>query len=181
MKRIAILIFLLNILLFASSYNEFLLKIQAKIYPKIILLDKKIDEALKDEKVRIGIVYDDGDFFTALFIKELIIKMYNNRLNGYYFEIVPIKMLNILNKSQNIYSYLYILKSNPDNLKMLSFYVQKNRIVTFTYDKNDLKYGFLFSVNLEKRPVIYLNKKALRRDFEFAPSLFQIVRIIDDA
>ncbi|WP_187648244.1 hypothetical protein [Nitrosophilus labii] len=180
MKRVVIIIFLTNILLFAYSYDDFLLKTQAKIYPKLILLDKKIDKKLIDGKIQVGIVYDNDDFFTALLIKKLIKSMYGNKLDGYSFKIIPINMLNILNEKLNIFSYLYILKSIPDRLKTLSLYVKKYRIVTFTYDKNDLQYGFLFSINLEKKPILYMNRKALEKEFDFVPSLFQIVRLIDN-
>ncbi len=178
MKRVLIFIFLTKIFLFAYSYDDFLLKTQAKIYPKLILLDKKIDKKLIKGKIQVGIVYDDDDLFTALSIKNLIKTLYGERLDDYSFKVIPIDMLNILNEKANNFSYLYILKSVPDRLKMLSIYVKRYKIVTFTYDKNDLQYGFLFSVNLEKKPIIYMNGEALSKDFEFVPSLFRIVRLI---
>lgn len=176
MKKIFTVLLFLKLIVFAQNYNDFLLRIQSKIYPKIILLDKKIDKKLINGKIMFGIVYDNDDFFIAQRVKELIKKIYGSRLDRYEFKIIPIEMLNILDSKYADYSYLYILKSIPDRLKQLSLFVKKHNIITFTYDKEELKYGFLFSLDIEKKPIIYMNKKVLNKDLEFTPYLYRIVR-----
>ncbi len=179
MKKILLILLIFKILIFANNYNDFLLKIQAKIYPKIILLDKKIDKKLVDGKIIVGIVYDKGDFFIANRVKNLIKSLYGSRLDEYEFKVVPIDMLNILNDRYSNFSYLYILKSIPDRFERLSLFVNRNKIVTFIYDKNDLKYGFLFSLDIKREPIIYMNKK-ISKIFDFNQYLYSIVRFVDE-
>lgn len=178
MKKIFIILFIFKLFLFAQNYNDFLLKIQSKIYPKIILLDKKLNQRAANGKIMFGIVYDEGDYFVAQRIKNLIENMYNNHLDKYEFKVIPIELFNVLNSEYKNYSYFYVLKSIPDRLKQLSLFVKKHNIITFTYDKEELKYGFLFSLDIEKKPIIYMNKKVFYKDLEFTPYLYRIARFL---
>lgn len=179
MKRILILFIILNSYLFAYKYNEFLLKTQCILFPKILLLDKKIDEKTVNGKIKIAIIFEKEDLNTALFIKSLISSYYDSRLENYKLEIDVVPVDEFIRKNGS-YSSLYFLKISKEKIENIKKTLKKGKIVTFVYDKNDLKYGFLFSIDLEKNPIIYINKKAINQNFDFIPQLYQLVRLVDN-
>ena len=44
MKKLLLISFILTTSLFGYSYNDLLIKAQSSIFPKILLLDKKLDQ-----------------------------------------------------------------------------------------------------------------------------------------
>ena len=66
MKKIILLFFILITWVQAYNYDEVLLKTQASIFPKIMLLNKKVEDKLVDVKIIYTIVYDKHYYATAL-------------------------------------------------------------------------------------------------------------------
>jgi hypothetical protein len=53
-------------------------------------------------------------------------------------------------------------------------------VISFAYDYNDLEDGVLFSLNLERDTVFYLNKNALnRKKINYNDSFLQIVKFFN--
>ena len=71
MKKILFLYLTLINVAFGYHYDDIVLKAQASIFPKIILLDKKIQNKLIDGKIVYTIVYNKSDYNTALSIEKL--------------------------------------------------------------------------------------------------------------
>ncbi len=178
MLRLFLFVFMYISGLWGYSYNELLLKTQVKIYPKIILLDMELENKIsQDRGIRLGIVYDKGDFITAEYLRTLIKSVYKDRLSKYLFFAEPVSMEDIIDGKRRFH-YLYILKGAPDRLRQLARKSKILRAITFTYDKEDLRYGFLFSIGIEKRTVIYLNSGALD-NFRFTKYIFQLAKVIE--
>jgi len=59
MRKVFILLFLTSVL-FANYINDMLI-IEAKLYPKIVMLDKNID----GKSLKIAVIYDEKNFLTA--------------------------------------------------------------------------------------------------------------------
>lgn len=165
-------------LAYGYEYNSLLLKAQASIFPKIMLLDKKIEEKLVDAKIIYTIVYDKDDYDTALFIYELINEKYKGRFDQYAYRINLVEFSDFSSETQA--SAIYILNSG-ENIKTAADIAREKGIISFSYDINNLKHGLLFSLMLEKSTVLYINKENLyTQKVDFVDALLQMVRFIDN-
>jgi hypothetical protein len=175
MKRIVLLFLIFQGVASAYSYNVLLLKAQAAIFPKIVLLDKKLNEKLINGKIVFTILYEENDLFAASEVRELMIENYGKMLENHPFEI---KMIEYSNVSAQLQSTAVFLLNSERDMRQLASRDMAKEVITFVYDIADLKKGFLFSMVIEKSTVIYLNKEVLQHtDVDFVDALYQIVRI----
>jgi len=164
--------------LFGYNYDDLLLKAQSSIFPKIMLLDKKIQQKLVENKIIYTIVYDGNDYQTALHVKNYIDNIFRGHFDKYPYVVnaVDFSQLDATTKA----SAFYVLKSSKQNIEKVADIARQKGIITFSYDINNLKYGLLFSLIIEKSTVIYLNKENLNaNDIDFVDFLFQMVKFID--
>ena len=163
--------------LFGYNYDSLLLKADSSIFPKIMLMDKKIKNKLIDNKIIYTIVYDERDYETALDVKEYIENTFKKYMNGYPYavDLVKFSQLSINTKA----SALYVLKSSTENIKKAANIARQKGIISFSYDINNLKYDLLFSLIIENSTILYLNKEYLHtNNIDFVDSLLSMVRFI---
>ena len=178
MKKLLLISFLLTSTLFGYSYNDLLIKAQSSIFPKILLLDKKLDQKLVEGKVVYTIACEDNDYQTALQVQELLNKHYQNRLGQYAFEVqvVPFSKLSAETKTTAVYAL-----NSEDGIEKISRIAETAGFMTFSYDIDNLKHGMLLSLMVEKSTVLYLNKQGLQNhNVDFVDSLYQIVRFANN-
>ncbi|MFA6138903.1 MAG: hypothetical protein WC667_12590 [Sulfurimonas sp.] len=177
MKILIFLYFILVNIVYAHTYNDVLLKAQASIFPKIILLDKKLANKLVDGKIVYTIVYAQNDYQTALEIEKFIDANYHGHFDEYEYKINLVEFSDLSNETQA--SSIYVLNAGA-NIKKVAKVAKEKGIVAFSYDLDNLKEGLLFSLLLEKSTVLYLNKENLdTQKVDFVDSLLQMVRFID--
>lgn len=176
--KIFILFFLIfNVSAYAYSYNKMLIQAQSSVFPKILLLDEKLDEKLVDNKVLFIIAYEEGDEETAIYIKELLLKRHKSHLHTHEFKIEIIEFSKISKDTKA--TAIYALNSKT-NIKKLSEICALKGIISFAYDMNNLKHGFMFSLIIEKNTALYLNKKNLNNNMiTFVESFYEIVKFTD--
>ncbi len=178
MKKALLLFFILISLLHGYNYNEVLLKAQASIFPKILLLDKKLENKLIDGKIIYTIVYEKNDYLTAMEISQYINSEFANSLDGFAYKVnlVEFSELSPLIRT----SALYALNSDKHISKVAQIAKEKG-IISFAYDVGNLKNGLLLSLMLEKSTVLYLNKNNLYTyNIDFVNTFLQMVRFIDE-
>lgn len=177
MKKILILYLMLINIAFAYNYDDIILKAQASIFPKIILLDKKIGDKLIDGKIVYTIIYDELDYLTALSIEEFINKNFQGQLGTYSFKVNLIKLEDFSKETKA--SATYVLNSNEHITKIAKISSDKG-IISFSYDINNLQKGLMFSLIIEKSTVLYLKKETLfTRKIDFVDALLQMVRFVE--
>jgi len=177
MKKILLLLFIFINLAYGYTYDNLLLKAQASIFPKIIMLDKKLESKLVDGKIIYTIVYEKDDYETALEIEKFIDEKYNGHINDYLYKINLVEFSHLTKETQT--SAIYSLNSEKQIKKVAEVARQKG-VVTFSYDIDNLKNGLLFSLVLEKSTVLYCNKNNLHsQDISFVDSLYRIVKFIE--
>ncbi len=177
MKKAVILLFTLVSFSHGYTYNKLLLKAQASIFPKIIMLDKKLDSKLVEGKIIYTIVYEKNDYETALEIEKFIDEKYNGRFNDYAYKINLVEFADLSQETQA--SAIYSLNSE-NYIKKVAEIAEQKGVVTFSYDIDNLKNGLLFSLMLEKSTVLYFNKKNLHPyNINFVDSLYQIVKFVE--
>lgn len=179
MKKIIILCIVFMSFAHGFSYDDILLKTQASIFPKIMLLDKKLNDKLIDGKIIYTIVYEKDDYNTALDINKFIDANYKGYFNEYAYKINLVEFSNLSNETQA--SAIYVLNSRKYIGKVAEIARQKG-IISFSYDTDNLKNGFMFSLAIEKSTIIYLEKGNLyTKKVDFVDSLLQIVKFTENS
>jgi len=179
MKKIILLYFTLLSFAFGYNYDEIVLKAQASIFPKILLLDKKIEDKLVNGEIVYTIIYDKTDYHTALSIEKFINNNFNGRLDKYNYKINLVDVSNFSNQMET--SAIYVLNLEEHIQKIASVAKEKG-IISFSYDINNLRRGLMFSLVIEKSTVLYLEKDNLfTTKIDFVDALLQMVQFIEKA
>jgi len=162
------LFLILTINLMANSFDSLLLKTQAMIFPKIILLDKDIKSKIFDNKIVFSIVYTESELSKAEQLKSMIDKEYMSKLDKYDFEVQLINEKQFFEDTRSTSYYLF-------NSSIVTKY-KKNRIY-FGYDYKNLNENILISLFVKEKTYIYLNKIALSKyNIRFLPVFYKIAR-----
>jgi len=176
--RLWLLIILVAIPIFGFNYNPLLLKAQASIFPKLFMLVKEPEKLLIQKDVVFAIIHESEDFESAWQLKNMIEEQYDGRLEGYPFRIDLIEYEKLDDTLQ--VSAVIALHSEVFIQKLAQLVIKK-KIISFVGDVAHLKEGFLFSLNLERSTVIYMNKPMLPRyGVEFSDTLYHVVRFFDE-
>ncbi len=161
--------------LLADNYNEFLLETQLSLLPKIALLEKSVLSS--KDVVDIVIVYNSEDEDTARYAVSFLEKKFQNRMGKYPMKVSMATFDKCCPPTR--YSLVYCLNGRESQLNKVQNFARHTKSVTAVYDSNNLRGDFLFSVVLEKMPVILMNKKALKEgQFEFPQTLYSVVRSV---
>lgn len=162
---------------FGYNYDDLILKAQASIFPKIILLDKKIDNKLIDGKIVYTIIYDKTDYLTALSIEKFINKNFKGYLDTYEYKINLVDFENFSEKTEASAIYVLNLKEHVERIATIA---SEKGIISFSYDINNLQKGLMFSLVIEKSTVLYLKKENLyTKKIDFVDALLQMVQFVD--
>jgi len=177
MKKILFLYLTLLNIAFGYNYDDLVLKAQASIFPKIILLDKKIEDKLIDGKIVYTIVYDKTDYDTALSIEKFINKNFKGQLDKYNYEVNLVDFTNFSTQTEASAIYVLNLTEHIENIAAIA---REKGIISFSYDINNLKRGLMFSLVIEKSTVLYLEKENLyTKKIDFVDALLQMVRFVE--
>ncbi|MEA3352337.1 MAG: hypothetical protein U9Q33_00775 [Campylobacterota bacterium] len=177
MKKILFLYLTLFSFAFGYNYDDVLLKAQSSIFPKVVLLDKKIEDKLIDNKIVYTIVYDKVDSVTAVSIKDFIDKNFKGQLDIYNYKINLVEINDFSEQTEA--SAIYVLNLDEHIEKIATIAKQKG-IISFSYGINNLKKGLMFSLVIEKSTVLYLKKDNLyTKKINFVDALLQMVRFVE--
>lgn len=174
MKTIILLLFFTSSI-FGTSINESLLQVHATLIPKISIMDYKFKEKIKNDTLRIAIVYKNGNYKDASSLKNKIDTRYKNGIKFYKVEAEIIAYKNIKKMDANIY---YLFPSNEKDIKNSIKQADKNSALTFSYLKDDLRHGVMMSLNISKKIKPILNLDAIRlHNISIRPVLIDISTI----
>lgn len=177
MKKTVFLFFIFANLAYGYNYDDLLLKAQASIFPKILLLDKKLENKLVDGKIVYTIAYEKEDYNMALEINKFIDENYKGHFDKHMYKINLVEFSNLSSTTQS--SVIYALNSDK-NIKKVADFAREKGIIAFSYDIKNLKAGLLFSLMLEKSTILYINKNNLHiQKIDFVDSLLRMVKFID--
>lgn len=177
MLKSILIFFILTVTAFGYSYNETLIDAQAAVFPKILLLDKKLDKKLVQNKIVFIIAYEEADSVTATNLQTLLINRYKNSLSSYIFDVKTVEFSKI---SKDIEATAIYALNSQTNIQNLSKICASKGIITFAYDINNLKDGLMFSLMLEKNTALYINKENFKNNMiDFVSSLYEIVKFIN--
>ena len=178
MRKIIFLCLIFVNIAFGYNYDDLLLKAQASIFPKILLLDKEIKDKLIDDKIVYSIIYDKSDYDTALEIVKLIDKKHGGYFDQYAY---IIKLVEFADLSVNTKASAFYVLNSDKYIKKAASIAKKQEIISFSYDVANLKNALLCSLMIEKSTVIYLSKKSIStQKVDFVDALLQMSKFVDN-
>lgn len=173
-----LLFLLLAITLFGSDYDMLLMRAQASMFPKIILLDKDIAAKTFNGTVSLKIVYSDDEQGQAIEFKKLIDNQYHGKLGDFHLS-AELDNIDNISVSDNATAYMFFGVSGSRKRTLIQNAAKRHRIC-FGYDYKDFNHNVLISLLMKEKTYIYLNKASLH-DYEisFIPVFYKIVKVLE--
>jgi len=169
-KRVSTLLLIFLLPLFAKQYNANILEIEAKLFPKMMLLEKHIQND-KSSKLNIFIISRTIDNCTAKKLQLKIEKNYPNPLLGKLITVEVIAFEDIKKSPDAV----IVFHHSAELFEKIASWANKNKILTLAYDPAYLDYDFLASIYIGKSTKPYLNKKVIKEHgFIFDSYLLQL-------
>lgn len=154
------------------------MRAQASMFPKIILLDKDIENKAVGDEVKIEILHMKKDAMVAKRVKGLIENKYKNKL-GSKTLIIELIDFSSFNFSTVATAYI-VLKGDSDYHSSVTDFASKHNRLVFGYDYRDFSNNVLVSVLMKEKTYIYLNKSAIHSyGINFQPLFYKIVKVIE--
>ncbi len=170
-----ILLFILATSIFGVTINDSLLNIHATLIPKISLMDYEFKNKINDNTIVIAILYSPSNYKNALSLKKKIDVKYGNGIKSYKIKAKLVSFSTVNSSNANIY---YIFPTNKQNIETVINKAKRNQALTFSYLKEDLKYGVMLSLNIAKKIRPIVNLDAIREsNITFRPVLLDISKI----
>lgn len=171
------LCFMLSHHALADTYDPLLLRAQASIFPKIILLDQDLARKSIANKVVITIVSTSQDFDIAIQLRKSIAAKYGDTLGNNELSI-EITSFDDFNKKDLSTAYILLQGSKLLFENVVSHASSHNRIV-FSYSYTDFRYDSLISLYLKEKAYIYVNRSTVQKyGISFLPVFYKIIKII---
>jgi len=166
--------FLLLCLLFVANlsaleYDNTILELEAKLFPKMIFLSDGIKK--KSNALSIYIIAQRVDEKSAVLLKKLILSNYPNKVSGKKIE-VSIKEFGKFKKNPDA---IIVLNHDGDILAKIALWANTHKIISLAYDPYYLKYGLVASLYIGKATKPYLNRAIIKKyNFSFNPYLLKL-------
>ena len=162
----------------ANTYDPLLLRAQASIFPKIVLLDQDLKKKINNDEVVIVIVSTVYDQYVAKKLKVLIKNKYGDSL-GVKKLTVNIKIFDEIDNSSLATAYI-VLDGAASNIKKVVSYASSHERAVFSYSYSDFEYDTLISLFVKERTYVYLNKSAIRLyGIRFMPVFYKITKAVE--
>lgn len=175
----ALFLFLLVLLrpAWGETYDPLLLRAQASIYPKIVLLDQDLARKTQNGDVVITIVSTNDDVSVANDLKENILAKYNNGLGGKGLT-VNVAMFGDVGQQEPATAYI-VMQGDQDSFKKVVDYALNNERIVFSYSYANLENNALISLHVKEKTYIYVNKSTVKTyGINFLPVFYKIIKLI---
>ena len=162
----------------ADTYDPLLLRAQASIFPKIILLDQDLSRKSPDDEIVITIVSTSRDPHIAEQLQKIIEDKYDGSLGN---KILTVNVTTFDEFDSNALATAYIVLYGSESLieKVVSHASSHERIV-FSYSYSDFVYDTLISLHVKEKTYVYLNKSAIQSyGIRFLPVFYTLTKIIE--
>ena len=161
----------------ADTYDPLLLRAQASIFPKIVLLDQDLDKKTPGDEVVITIVSTRHDPHIAQQLRKLIEDKYRGKLGN---KILIVNVTTFEKFNKNTLSTAYIILHGPESLiEGVVSYASSHERIVFSYSYSSFIYNSLVSLHVKEKTYVYLNKSAIQvYGIKFLPVFYKITKLI---
>lgn len=169
MRKILALLIVLSLQLFASQYNSIILELEAKLFPKMILLSEDLDK--NTTSLNIYIIAKEIDIHTAEQFKKLIESNYPDKISGKKVQVSVKKFKHF----KDLPNAIIVLRHSEEQLSKIALWANNNKVLSLAYDPSYMQYGILASIYIGRTTKPYLNKTAIQKyGFVFNPYLLKL-------
>lgn len=174
MKKLTVLL-LFPLLLLSLEPKPALLKIQAKLYPKIIFFDQAYREKFIEERINFSIAYCPNLKYRADIFNQILHDTYPNVINGIPLKVQTVSLENITPQYKTTALYIVCGCEVPQT-KLDSIHGQTR--ITFACNQDQLKNGAMIGLNVTNRVRPVINKKTLLKyPIKFQSTFTQISEV----
>lgn len=174
MKKLTVLL-LFPLLLLSLEPETALLKIQAKLYPKIIFFDQAYRTKLSGGVLKFSIAYCPNLKYRAEAFSQILHDVYPENVNGIPLNVETIPVRNITPKYDTTALY-FVCGCNSGSKSLNAIHSQQR--ITFACDENQLQNGAMIGLNVTNRVRPIINKKTLlKHPIKFQSTFTQISEV----
>ena len=177
--KLAVLVAMLFVTLpaVAFEYSSLLLRAQASVFPKIIMLDADIDKKVINNTIVLHVVYEHDDFAAAQNTKHMIERVYGENLGSYGFKV---ELIDSRADEIEVATAYLLLNVESDTANRSAAQAMSNQRICFSYNYKDLEDTSLISLQLKEKAYIYLSKRRLSEyDIKFQSVFYNIVKVVE--
>jgi len=161
--------------LFSLDYDNLLIRAQASMFPKIILLDKNVNANITDSTVSLAVIYNKRELKEAKILKNLIDSQYKEVLGKYKFKVNLIDVEDF--KDSDSSTAYYLFDSSGVSKKRVISHALNHRRICFSYNYKDFDDKTLISLFLKEKTYIYINKSVINDyNIKFVPIFYNIAK-----
>ncbi len=161
----------------AIEYDMLRLKAQSRIFPKILQM-RTYRAEVRPSFDAVSILYSRNDREVALQFRDWLEETFESMDKRKTPQVLLCADADIsCMETANTFMVLWM---DTARLYFAADFALRRHIPTFCYDPGQLKYGFLFSLSIEKNVNIYANKDVIGlfyRDFD--PALFRLLKVVE--
>ena len=160
-RRILTLLLLFAALLPAKQYDTNVMAIQAKLFPKIALLEQHVKNRT-EQTLKIAVIAVDTDYKAARQFKGIIENTYPDGILGRKLHVFVTNFIPgfIADCPPDA---VIVLSHRTETLREIAAWANERQIVSFAYDPYHLREGFLVSIFFGKSAQPYLNRDAIKQ------------------
>lgn len=158
MKKILLLLLFYSHI-FALSIDESLLNIHATLLPKLALMDSNYKEKLNEGSLSIVVFYSRMNHASAKLLRKNILTKYANGIKNHPIKVTLLSYHHLRHTKGNIY---YLMPADTKKIKEVLILAQKEKILTFSYLKDDLAQGSMIALSIGAKVKPILNLTAVK-------------------
>ena len=159
MKK-SVLLLLIPFLLWGTTYDSTLLQIGAKLFPKVVLMEKGTKERIQTS-VHFVIITTPTNKEAAQRLSEMIERQYGGVLSNYSLTLSILSPKEAL-EVKNAHGFILLMEPNEGILIPLLEHAHQNKTLTFSFDPALLQKGAAISLYIGRSVKPYINLTVLK-------------------
>jgi len=160
MTKLLLLIFI-PFFLWGTTYDSTLLQIGAKLFPKVILMEKGTTDRIQSV-VNLVIVTIPANKEAAQRLSGMIERQYGGILSNHSLNVSVVSPKEALSL-KNVHGFILLMDADESILPTLLEHAHQNKILTFSFDSDIMKKGSAVSLYIGRSVKPYINLTTLKQ------------------
>lgn len=157
----ALLLIFIPFFLWGTTYDATLLQIGAKLFPKVLLMEKGTNERIQSN-VNLVIVTTPANKEAAQRLSGMIERQYRDSLSNHPLIISIVSPKEGLNL-KNAHGFILLMDADESILPTLLEHAHQNKILTFSFDPALMQKGSAVSIYIGRSVKPYINLSTLKQ------------------